>query len=218
MPPVRIYMQDINKLPPHRQSLSEKILQTALCVFKSQGVRAVKMDDIAKRLSISKRTLYEVFSNKEDLLFEVVKREKQQTRAFMTDLAAHNCNVMEQIIAFYKIKAEELRTTNAAFYEDIHRYPRIIRFLKSQHENSADSAREFFQRGVDDGYFRADVNYDIVSLMAEVEVNYTMSSKFYKKFSLLDIYKSIVLVSIRGFCTPKGLKMLEEHIEKNTKI
>ena len=68
------------------------------------------------------------------------------------------------------------------------------------------------------GYFRADVNYDIVSLMAEVEVNYTMSSKFYKKFSLLDIYKSIVLVSIRGFCTPKGLKMLEEHIEKNTKI
>ena len=201
-------MQYINKLPPHRQSLSEKILQTALCAFKSQGIRVVKMDDIAKRLSISKRTLYEVFSNKEDLLFEVVKREKQQTRDFMIDLAAHNSNVMEQIIAFYKIMAEELRTTNAAFYEDIHRYPRI----------SADSARAFFQKGVDDGYFRADVNYDIVSLMAEVEVNYTMSSKFYKKFSLLDIYKSIVLVSIRGFCTPKGLKMLEEHIEKNTKI
>jgi AcrR family transcriptional regulator len=210
-------MQDIKKLPPYRQSLCEKILHTATDAFRKQGIRAVKMDDIAKRLSISKRTLYEIFSNKEALLFEVVKRRDEEINAELKRIALVQSNVMDVIIAFYKIKAEELRVTTPAFYEDIHRYPKVIKFLKKQHENSADSANDFFHRGVKEGYFRPEVNYEIISMMAEVEVNYTMSSKFYKKFSLLDIYKSVVLVTIRGFSTAKGLKMLEnfESLDRN---
>lgn len=210
MQPVRIYMQDIKTLPPYRQSLCERILYTATDAFRKQGIRAVKMDDIAKRLSISKRTLYEIFSNKEALLFEVIKKRDDEINDELSRIASVQSNVMDVIIAFYKIKAEELRVTTPAFYEDIHRYPKIIKYLRGQHENSASKAKNFFQRGVDEGYFRPEVNYEIVSMMAEVEVNYTMSSKFYKNFSLLDIYKSVVLVTIRGFSTAKGLKMLED--------
>ena len=52
----------------YRQELKGKILQTAMEEFTQKGVRAVKMDDIATRLSISKRTLYEIYSNKEDFV------------------------------------------------------------------------------------------------------------------------------------------------------
>lgn len=49
----------------YRKGLKEKILQTSMQMFKVHGIKAVKMDDIATRLSISKRTLYEIYANKE---------------------------------------------------------------------------------------------------------------------------------------------------------
>ena len=49
----------------HRESLHDRILDVAMSLFLEHGIRAVRMDDIANHLSISKRTLYEVFSNKE---------------------------------------------------------------------------------------------------------------------------------------------------------
>lgn len=211
-------MQVIKSLPPYRQSLCEKVLHTATESFRKQGIKAVKMDDIAKRLSISKRTLYELFANKEALLFEVVRRRDEYISSELSRIVSVQSNVMDVIIAFYKMKAEELRVTTPAFYEDLYRYPKVIKYLKQQHENSADKAMAFFHRGVEEGYFRSEVNYEIVSMMAEVEVNYAMSSKFYKNFSLLDIYKSIVLVSIRGFSTAKGLKKLEEFDVVDRKI
>lgn len=54
----------------YRKELKGKILEVALCEFKQKGIRAVKMDDIARMLTISKRTLYEIYPNKEELLLE----------------------------------------------------------------------------------------------------------------------------------------------------
>ena len=58
----------------YRAALKGKILDKALQLFFANGIRAVKMDDIAKSLSISKRTLYELYDNKEILLFECLKK------------------------------------------------------------------------------------------------------------------------------------------------
>ena len=49
----------------YRQELKERILTLSLRECKAKGVKAVKMDDLAKQLSISKRTLYEIYANKE---------------------------------------------------------------------------------------------------------------------------------------------------------
>ena len=57
----------------YRQELKGKILVTAMSLFKREGIKRVKMDDIAQALSISKRTLYETYENKEQLLCCFVK-------------------------------------------------------------------------------------------------------------------------------------------------
>ena len=62
-------MQDFKNISTYKEALKDKILTTAMTAFARNGIRAVKMDDIANALSISKRTLYEVYRNKEDLLF-----------------------------------------------------------------------------------------------------------------------------------------------------
>ena len=62
----------------YRKEIKEKILQLATTMFFQHGIRKVKMDDIANHLKISKRTLYELYQNKEDLLYEVFVLNNQR--------------------------------------------------------------------------------------------------------------------------------------------
>ena len=63
-------MQKINVSTQYRKELRERIPDVAITFFQQKGIKAVKMDDIATILQISKRTLYEIYDNKEDLLLK----------------------------------------------------------------------------------------------------------------------------------------------------
>ena len=62
-------MQETKAITAYKQGLRVKILTTAMADFRQRGIRGVTMDDVATELGISKRTLYEIFDKKEDLLF-----------------------------------------------------------------------------------------------------------------------------------------------------
>ena len=68
-------MRKTGNITAYRENLRNKILNTAMTLFKQRGIKAVRMDDIATEMGISKRTLYEIYSNKEDLLYECVKND-----------------------------------------------------------------------------------------------------------------------------------------------
>ena len=67
----------------YRLGLKQKILSIAIELFNERGVRAVKMDDISSELSISKRTLYEIYENKEELLYECVKNKYEDSEVVL---------------------------------------------------------------------------------------------------------------------------------------
>lgn len=95
-------MQKNSSVTSYRQQLREKILKISMEEFKSKGIRAVKMDDIAALLGISKRTLYEIYSNKEELLLECVKFQEEQYDAYMASFEKDpSNNVIDIIIEFY---------------------------------------------------------------------------------------------------------------------
>ena len=71
-------MQEIKDLTPYRLSLRDRILDAAMILFAKHGIRAVKMDDVSHALSISKRTLYELYDNKEQVLLEGVKKYRKK--------------------------------------------------------------------------------------------------------------------------------------------
>ena len=70
-------MQKTNITTSYREDLHERIPMAAIRLFQQKGVKAVRMDDIANHLQISKRTLYEIYDNKEDLLLEGIKRTEE---------------------------------------------------------------------------------------------------------------------------------------------
>ena len=92
----------------YRQNLKVKIVATATSMFHKHGIKSVKMDDIANALSISKRTLYEIYDNKEDLLYEVVCAHELESRNRMKQLNESGANVMDILIGYLKDTLVEL--------------------------------------------------------------------------------------------------------------
>ena len=193
-------------------SLRERILEAAMNDFVSKGIKAVKMDDIAQTLGISKRTLYEIFYNKERLLLACLSKYKEVKEAEFAHLYEQSDNVMDIIVALYRQKVEEFRTTSPEFYSDMYKYPSVIEFFSEDSRRSHERFIGFLKRGVDEGYFREDVNMEIVSRIFHALSTYIMENQLYKEFSIEEVFQNLIFVSLRGFSTQKGVEKLDHYL------
>ena len=207
-------MTQPNYTTEHREALREQILKVATREFTTIGVKSVKMDDIARKLKISKRTLYEIYDNKEQLLLESVARRIHEFDATLERFdSSGEKQVIDILLEFYRLQMEELRDMNPVYYEDLHKYPRVMSFLEQVNKEHKAHSKDFFKRGVLEGYFRNDVNYELISLLGNNAMQNVMESKLYNTYSLQDIFRNVVMLFIRGLCTAKGIQELDRQLE-----
>lgn len=189
-------------------------MKVATREFTTIGVKSVKMDDIARKLKISKRTLYEIYDNKEQLLLESVARRIHEFDATLERFdSSGEKQVIDILLEFYRLQMEELRDMNPVYYEDLHKYPRVMSFLEQVNKEHKAHSKDFFKRGVLEGYFRNDFNYELISLMGNNVMQNVMESKLYNTYSLQDIFRNVVMLFIRGLCTAKGILELDRQLE-----
>ncbi len=205
-------MRKTNNMTAYRESLRHKILDTAMSFFKKKGIKAVRMDDISTELGISKRTLYEIYSTKEDLLFECLRNENEIMTKRLADYAMTAENEMAVIAYFIKIKLKDLGTINPLFFTEMEKYERIVRFFKENNEKQSARSQEFMEKGIEHGFFRGDLNYDIINKMGDAAMNFVMQTRLYEKYRLNEIFHTFIIVFLRGCCTEKGLVYLDKFI------
>lgn len=197
----------------YRQELKGRIINAATDLFYRNGIKSVKMDDIAGYLSISKRTLYEIYDNKEVLLFEVVKLHEEQLQERMSTLIADGKgDVMDCLLNFYRIQMKELASVNPAFFADLQKYPKLLEYIMKKHERNHEQSAEFMQRGIQAGYFLPDVNYEMLHRIAEGVNKLVFDTSFYKDYPLEDIFRNLIRMFLRGICTEEGIKRIDESI------
>ena len=204
-------MKQTRARTPYMQALRERILDAAMHAFATNGIKAVKMDDIAKSLSISKRTLYEVYDNKELLLLEGVKKFKKLNEDNFEIIYNKSTDVIDILLNLYRIKVEEFKNTCPEFYSDLVKYPSVQNLFQQDREQSQERFVGFLQRGVDEGYFRNDLNLNIVSSVYSAVMQHVMRNQLYKTYTIEEIFHNIVFVSLRGFCTLEGIKRLDQY-------
>lgn len=197
----------------YRRELKEKILRVATALFHRYGIRRVKMDDIANDLKISKRTLYEIYSNKEKLLLEVMRNDKLVESRRMEGFDRPGSNVINIVIEVCKYRIEEFSQINPLFFEDIHKYPELLAHVRKLHEQRESDVLAFMQRGIDEGLFLPDINYGIVRTLTNASQQAIMNLYLYKKYNVTELAHVAILLFIRGFCTPEGVRQLDEQLE-----
>lgn len=202
-------MQEIKIISAYRQSLKTRILEAASDAFSQKGIKSVRMDDIAQSLNISKRTLYEIYENKEVLLFECLKTAKMRSQEEMALIAAQRANVMDIILDIYRSKMSQLQKINPQFYSDLEKYPQLQSFLEEQHDKDRTKLKDFLRRGIEEGYFKGDINVDIIAKVFDAINEYMKNHKLYTEFPLEQLFNNMLFVIIRGICTQKGVAVID---------
>lgn len=202
-------MQKIQGTTAYKKALKGRILEAAMKLFAERGIKAVRMDDVAQTLSISKRTLYEIYRDKEELLYQGVSKYNQDYRKSMTDFIEQAPSVMDIIIESYQRRVVRTGSVNPLFYEDIQKYPKIVELLNKERERARDQFLGFMQRGVREGYFRENVDYELIAHLFGAINNYIMSQHLLNNYSMQQLFTNMMLVPLRGFCTDKGLLAIE---------
>ena len=204
-------MVEINE---YRKDLKSRIIDYAMGEFYKRGVRAVKMDEISQGLHVSKRTVYEIFGDKEELLLAGLKIKSLEMRE---KLETYSCNVAHNVVDiigyFYKLQMEVNSMVGVAFYEEIHRMPRVIEFFKQEHEREFADRVKFLKAGVEERLFRQDIDYSLTMELLSASMSEIMRNQIYKKYSMQQIFDNFFLVIIRGFCTERGAALLNKVIE-----
>lgn len=197
-----------------KQELYDRIIKTADKAFAANGIKVVTMDDIATSLSISKRTLYEIFADKETLLRECILRRQQEMTIFIGETMQNAKNVLEVILVCYLKSIERFHNTNKQFFEDIKKYPRVHELMKNYRQKDVEGTVAFFKEGVKQEIFRSDVNFAIVNLLVHEQLDMLMNSDLCKDYSFIEVYESIMFTYLRGISTKKGAEVLEEFIQQ----
>ena len=204
-------MVEINE---YRKELKSRIIDYAMGEFYKRGVRAVKMDEISQGLHVSKRTVYEIFGDKEELLLAGLKIKNLEMRE---KLETYSCNVAHNVVDiigyFYKLQMEVNSMVGVAFYEEIHRMPRVVEFFNQEHEREFADRVKFLKAGVEEGLFRQDIDYSLTMELLSASMSEIMRNQIYKKYSMQQIFDNFFLVIIRGFCTERGAALLNKVIE-----
>lgn len=211
-------MNKSNTPTEYRQELRSKILNTASEQFRTKGIKAVKMDDIAGTLSISKRTMYEIYENKEQLLMETVKEDHQKFEDQMQAyLAGGKRNVIDTILAFYRLKMNALSKVTPLYYTELQRYPEVIQWMEQKHLQHEHEEQSFFQQGIEEGYFRPDADYELLCNVSTGIMTYIMGNQLYKQYDLKEIFRNVSMLFLRGLCTQKGICEFDSQMEKMDK-
>lgn len=195
----------------YRNELKERILEYSEKEFYANGVRQVKMDNIANYLSISKRTLYEIYPTKEDLLLECLKKHDKRYESRVEQyIEESNPNAIEIIIFSYKMKLEHFLQLNPLFLEELCKYKRVISYFDARDKERDTNFEWLFNRGVEEGFFRKDLNPRIISNMFTVSLKEAIDNELYKEFGMEYLFRDIVFTLIRGICTIKGIEAIDQ--------
>ena len=198
-----------------RQQLKAIILPMAREAFRLHGIRAVKMDDLAASLKMSKRTLYETYQNKEALLIDVLRLTMEEHHAVMQEFKEHNNDVMDLIIEHFRIQTENYAETNPLFFKDLKFYPDLTDKFRDIEKCNEEKTMEVFARGIEEGYFRPEVNYEFIAKVGRQFSIIFRTQEDFSQYDMHEVFISFVCTLLRGICTEKGIAKLDSLLHNN---
>lgn len=193
----------------------EKILFAAYELFIRYGIKSVTMDDIAKHLSISKKTIYLSFQDKDEVVHTLMEQVLLKDQADFITIAKNTSNVVEEVFVMMKKMNGILNTINPNIFYDLKKYhPKTWSlFHKFRMEFVVNCVVVSLEKGKKDGLVRLDINSNILAKLRgeEIEMGFNPAVFPIDKFKILDVQIAFVEHFLYGICTLKGHKLINKY-------
>lgn len=195
-----------------------KIIGKAAALFVESGIKGITMDELAEHLGMSKRTIYEHFADKKELVKECVIFIDNKKDELAKDAEKHSKNVIETLLTLHLDNLKMMGSVNRKFADDIKKfYPELHNYFQEKRESSVYSTISFLQKGVEEGVVRDDQNVEIYAnlLHEEMYLLFDNRSIHLSEFSVKEVYSVMFLCFLRGIATSKGLAVIDDFLMKN---
>lgn len=212
----------VSKEENNRSEVKEKIKAAALELFLKNGIKEVKMDDIASLISVSKRTIYELFSDKELLITETLTQHQKQMHDEAKLIIKDSTDTLDVILRLYGLFFSKLQKINRKFFADLARYPNLHNHNKEREKKNSKKFIAWMEEGRKQGLFREDADFKILLYIMKRELDHIVMLKAQNtqeeelsRYTSEQLGQLLILFYLRGIATPKGQEKIEEFIQKH---
>ena len=189
--------------------IKEKILKVATGLFRHRGVRAVTMDDIARDAGMSKKTIYQEFKDKSQLVFEAFCVFLEKDECHLQEIFDKDEEVIDHFIKISRFMRDQYADMNPLILIEIKRfYPKAWkRFEEFKKGHALKSMVEIIEKGKQQGYFRKEINAEMMAMMRLEQISFDFQGMTNGwDFSMYDLQMQMFDHFIHGILTDKGRK------------
>lgn len=193
----------------------DRILVHADQLFMKYGVRSVTLDDIAKNLGISKKTIYQYFENKEGIICDVAHAHMCREIVEGDRIIEEAENAVDELARFIHYSIQSLKAISPQLiYETQKYYPQAWKILDEHRSDYIlGKVRENLERGIREGMYRDDIHVEIVSRMRVAQIGMSIDTSVFPidEFDLVEVQLQMIELYLFGVMTKKGRKYLLKH-------
>ena len=191
---------------------AERIIEGGEELFLKAGIKSVTMDDIAKHLGMSKKTIYQFFKDKNELVIALVKKKLKDDEDQICSIIGQSANVIEEMINMMKASEEMFARINPIVIHDMQKYhPDAWKLFQNfKADVLIHTLEELLTKGIEQGYIRPDVNVKILARMRVSQVEMGFDTRIFpiSDFSTWKVQYQFLEHFNYGICTLKGWQAL----------
>jgi AcrR family transcriptional regulator len=198
-----------------------RIRDKAREMFMKYGIRSVSMDDIATQLGMSKKTIYQYVTDKNDLVEMVVDADVQDMRNDCTGASTDAHDAVDEIFITIERVAEQFSNINPVVISDLEKFHvrSYQRWMEYKNKFLLQVIRKNLERGMDEGLYRPEINIDIISKFRLESIMVAFNIDLYppSKYNFVDVTKEIIEHYVFGIASLKGYRLILRYQKKSNK-
>ncbi|MDD2961023.1 MAG: TetR/AcrR family transcriptional regulator [Muribaculaceae bacterium] len=198
--------------------IKQRVLEKTYELLSQYGISSVTMDYISRNCGISKRTLYELFEDKNTLVISAIIYKNELQRELINQIEKDSSNNLELLLKIYLSIRDSIIGLCPAFFIDMERlYPEIESQYKTVRNDNILRFKDMLEGGVAEGVFRTDFDSQIVANLYfnDIQSMKKSSNIFQWNHSFIEVYDTFFDCFIRGVLSVKGLEIYNEFIKRN---
>ena len=200
------------------ESIKKNIVQGAQELFWTYGLRSVTMDDIASKLAMSKKTLYQYIQDKAELVYLCAEHQLQDEHCQMEEASKNAENAIDEVLRIMEYNRKFFLNFHPSLILDLQRsYPKAWKmFLRYKEEKIIKNIKINMQRGKEEGLYRNDIDSEVVARMRMAQVESIFNPQIFspKTYNIGDVQFQMFKHFLYGLVSLKGHQMLTKALEE----
>ncbi|GAA0530231.1 TetR/AcrR family transcriptional regulator [Chitinophaga japonensis] len=198
-------------------TVRDRILDTALRMFRTYGIKSVTMFDISRECGISKKTVYEHFTDKAELVQEGIGTLLEMLTEQMSSARREAADAIDELMRTTRNIEVLGRTMNPVMLFEIQKYhPQAAQAIAQfKREGVLQHIRENLERGIAEGWYRSNLNMDIIARMRQLQLESAFDPSQYpaEQFDPHEVMQEITANYIMGIATLEGHKLAARYLQ-----